>query len=196
MKIEPEKYKQAQQQFAVNMENVAVQAISYYFDLLLAMINVDIDRQNLKNSEKLMQIAQGKRERGLISDNDLLQLKLNYLNASSSLIQTEQAYEQKMFALRNYLGYNERVVIVPDMPEECPEVEVTFKEVMELANRNNPFRYDVVCRMLQARQQVAQAKAGRGFKADVYASIGFTEVIGLLKRHTRIYEIGRQLVWG
>ncbi|MFR7809032.1 MAG: hypothetical protein ACLU4N_07020 [Butyricimonas faecihominis] len=36
---------------------------------------------------------------------------------------------------------------------------------MELANRNNPFRYDVVCRMLQARQQVAQAKAGRGFKA-------------------------------
>ncbi|MFR7809033.1 MAG: hypothetical protein ACLU4N_07025 [Butyricimonas faecihominis] len=29
----------------------------------------------------------------------------------------------KMFALRNYLGYNERVVIVPDMPEECPEVE-------------------------------------------------------------------------
>lgn len=56
-----------------------------------------------------MQIAQGKRERGLISDNDLLQLKLNYLNASSSLIQTEQAYEQKMFALRNYLGYNERV---------------------------------------------------------------------------------------
>ena len=109
MRIEPEKYKQAQQQFAVNMENVAIQAISYYFDLLLAMINVDIDRQNLKNSEKLMQIAQGKRERGLISDNDLLQLKLNYLNASSSLIQTEQAYEQKMFALRNYLGYNERV---------------------------------------------------------------------------------------
>ena len=110
----------------------------------------------------------------MISDNDLLQLKLNYLNASSSLIQTEQAYEQKMFALRNYLGYNERVVIVPDMPEECPEVEVTFKEVMELANRNNPFRYDVVCRMLQARQQVAQAKSREGFKADVYASIGFT----------------------
>ncbi len=174
MKIEPQKYKQARQQFAVSMESVSVQAISYYFDLLLAMINVNIDKQNLKSSEKLVQIAQGKRERGLISDNDLLQLKLNYLNASSSLIQTEQAYEQKMFALRNYLGYNERVVIIPDMPEECPDVEVTFKQVMELANKNNPFRYDVVCRMLQARQQVAQAKAGRGFKADVYASIGFT----------------------
>ena len=125
MKIEPEKYKQARQQFAVSMESVSVQAISYYFDLLLAMINVNIDKQNLKSSEKLVQIAQGKRERGLISDNDLLQLKLNYLNASSSLIQTEQAYEQKMFALRNYLGYNDRVVIVPEIPGECPEIEVT-----------------------------------------------------------------------
>lgn len=174
MKIEPEKYKQAQQQFAVNMENIAVQAISYYFDLLLAMINVNIDKQNLKSSEKLMQIAQGKRERGLISDNDLLQLRLNYLNASSSLIQTEQAYEQKMFTLRNYLGYNEQVVLSPDIPGECPEIEVTFKSVLELANKNNPFRYEVVCRTLEARRQVAQAKAGRGFQADVYASIGFT----------------------
>lgn len=56
------------------------------------------------------------------------------------------------------------------MPEECPEVEVTFKQVMELATRNNPFRYDVVCRMLQARQQVAQAKAGEGSRRCVYAS--------------------------
>ena len=138
------------------------------------MINVNIDKQNLKSSEKLVQIAQGKRERGLISDNDLLQLKLNYLNASSSLIQTEQAYEQKMFALRNYLGYNDRVVIVPEIPGECPEIEVTFKHVIELANRNNPFRYEVVCRLLEAQQQVAGAKAGRGFQADIYASIGFT----------------------
>ena len=174
MKIEPEKYKQARQQFAVSMESVSVQAISYYFDLLLAMINVNIDKQNLKSSEKLVQIAQGKRERGLISDNDLLQLKLNYLNASSSLIQTEQAYEQKMFALRNYLGYNDRVVIVPEIPGECPEIEVTFKHVIELANRNNPFRYEVVCRLLEAQQQVAGAKAGRGVQADIYASIGFT----------------------
>lgn len=174
MKIEPEKYKQAQQQFAVNMENIAVQAISYYFDLLLAMINVNIDKQNLESSEKLMQIAQGKRERGLISDNDLLQLRLNYLNASSSLIQTEQAYEQKMFALRNYLGFNERVVLSPDIPDECPAIELTFKDVLELANKNNPLRYEVVCRTLEARRLVAQAKAGRGVQADVYASIGFT----------------------
>lgn len=174
MRIEPEKYKQARQQFAVSMEEVAAQAISYYFDLLLAMINVDIDKQNLKNSEKLMQIAEGKRERGMISDNDVMQLKLNYLNASSSLIQTEQAYEQKMFALRNFLGYNDRVVLIPDVPGECPAIEVTFKHVMELANRNNPFRYEVACRMLEARKLVAQAKASRGFQADIYASIGFT----------------------
>lgn len=196
MRIEPEKYKQAQQQFAVNMENVAIQAISYYFDLLLAMINVDIDRQNLKNSEKLMQIAQGKRERGLISDNDLLQLKLNYLNASSSLIQTEQAYEQKMFALRNYLGYNERVVIIPDMPEECPDVEVTFKQVMELATRNNPFRYDVGLPDAASTSQVAQAKAGEGSRRTFTLLSGSREVTDPSRKPTGICVTGRRLSLG
>lgn len=174
MKIEPEKYKQAQQQYAVGQEEIAMRTISYYFDLLLAKINVEIDRQNLVNSEKLLQIAQGKRARGLISDNDVLQLRLNCLNASSSLIQTEQAYEQKMFVLRNYLGYTESVLLNPAIPEECPEMDITFKEVLELANRNNPFRYDVICRHLESQKQVAQAKADRGFRADVYVSVGFT----------------------
>lgn len=173
-RIEPEKYKQAQQQFVVDMESIAIQAVSCYFDLLLAMINVNIDKQNLESSKKLMEIAQGKRERGLISDNDLLQLRLNYLNASSSLIQTEQTYEQKMFALRNYLGYNDRVVLVPEIPGECPGIEVSYERVLELADKNNPFCHEVICRLLNARQQVAQAKAGRGFQADVYASIGYT----------------------
>ena len=173
-RIEPEKYKQAQQQFVVDMESIAIQAVSCYFDLLLAMINVNIDKQNLESSKKLMEIARGKRERGLISDNDLLQLRLNYLNASSSLIQTEQAYEQKMFALRNYLGYNDRVLLVPEIPGESPGIEVSYERVLELADKNNPFCHEVICRLLNARQQVAQAKAGRGFQADVYASIGYT----------------------
>lgn len=174
MKIEPEKYKQAQQQYTVGLEEIAMQTISYYFDLLLAKINVEIDRQNLANSEKLLQIAQGKRARGLISDNDVLQLRLNYLNASSSLIQTEQTYDQKMFVLRNYLGYNESVLLSPAIPEKCPEMDITFKEVLELANQNNPFWHDVICRHLESQKLIAQAKADRGFRADVYVSVGFT----------------------
>ena len=173
-KIEPERYRQAKQQFAVDMEDVAIQAVMYYFGLLLEEVNVELDSQNLVNAISLVEIAERKRNMGILSENDLLQLRLNKLNASSSLIQSKQACEQQMFALRNYLGFNEELELELVVPSECPRVVVDFVQVLEVANRNNPFRSDVVCRMLQARQQVAQAKAERGFTVDVYASIGFT----------------------
>lgn len=173
-KIQPERYRQERQQYAVNMEEVAIQAITYYFNLLLEKVNVEIARQNVENTTKLVEIAERKREMGVLSENDLLQLKVNKLNASSALIQSEQAYEQRMFALRNYLGFNGSVELEVVMPEACPELEVEFGRVLEAAKRNNPFRYDVVCSLLEAERQVAEAKAGRGFRADVYVSVGFT----------------------
>ena len=61
------------------------------------------------------------------------------------------------------------MVIVPDMPEECPEVEVTFKEVMELANRNNPFRYMSGLPDAASTSAGGTSKSRERFKADVYA---------------------------
>ena len=51
----------------------------------LARENVNIAHQNLKNAEKLCEVAESKRSMGKISENDLLQLQLNVLNARSSL---------------------------------------------------------------------------------------------------------------
>lgn len=173
-RIEPERYKQAQQQYAANQEAIAIRTLNHYFDLLLAKENTHIAKQNLQNADKLYEVALGKKKIGLISDNDLLQLKLNKLNASTSVIRAEQEYEQTMFSFRNYLGYNDRVVVIPEIPRECPVVDVTLAQVLELASVNNPFSRDILCRQLEARQQIAMAKANRGFRADLYASIGYT----------------------
>lgn len=174
MRIEPERYKQAQQQYSVNQEAIAIRTINYYFDLLLAMENIRMSKQNLQNADKLYEVAQSKKKIGLISNHDLLQLKLNKLNASSSLIRAEQEFEQNMFSFRNYLGFNDRVVLVPEIPRECPVVEVTLAQAIELAFINNPFARDILCSRLEAQQQIATAKSNRGFRADLFASIGYT----------------------
>lgn len=174
MRIEPERYKQAQQQYSVNQEAIAIRTINYYFDLLLAMENIRMSKQNLQNADKLYEVAQSKKKIGLISNHDLLQLKLNKLNASSSLIRAEQEFEQNMFSFRNYLGFNDRVVLVPEIPRECPVVKVTLAQAIELASVNNPFARDILCRRLEAQQQIATAKSNRGFRADLFASIGYT----------------------
>jgi len=174
MKIEPERYREAQQQFAVNMEIVSIKTIQYYFDLLLAMVNRNIAEQNLKNATQLFDIASGKKHLGLISDNDLQQLKLGKLNASASVITARQNYDASMFALRNYLGFNDRVIIEASMPPEAPNIPITLAEVVERAHENNPITHNSYRRRLEAQQAIAQARANRGFQANVYVSVGFT----------------------
>ena len=52
-RIEPLRYREAQARFLTETEQVAMQAISLYFGLLLAGEQVNIARQNLQTAEKL-----------------------------------------------------------------------------------------------------------------------------------------------
>ena len=173
-KIEPERYEEAQQQFAVNMEMVSMRTIQYYFNLLLSMVNRDIAEQTLRNATQLYDIALGKKHLGLISDNDLQQLKLGKLNASAGVVIARQDYDQKMCDLRNYLGFNDHVVVEVTIPEEAPYVSISLEEVMALAKANNPITHNARRRLLEAQQMIAQARVNRGFQANIYASLGFT----------------------
>ena len=76
-RIEPLRYREAQARFLTETEQVAMQAISLYFNLLLAGEQLNIARQNLQTAEKLYEVAQAKRNMGTISQNDVLQMRLD-----------------------------------------------------------------------------------------------------------------------
>ena len=174
MRIEPEKYRAAIQQYCVDIEAVNIRTISFYFEFLLAMVNKNIAEQNLKNATQLLKIANGKKEIGIISDNDLLQLELGKLNAEAGVISADQDYEKKMMAFRNFLRYKDSSILKIDIPYCCPFADVNPKEVLEIANKNNPLTHTIKQKLLESQQNIAQAKVDRGFKADLYASVGYT----------------------
>ena len=93
-RIEPLRYREAQARFLTETEQVAMQAISLYFGLLLAGEQVNIARQNLQTAEKLYEVAQAKRRMGTISENDVLQLRLDVLTARSALTNSESTWKQ------------------------------------------------------------------------------------------------------
>ena len=102
-RIEPLRYREAQARFLTETEQVAMQAISLYFGLLLAGEQVNIARQNLQTAEKLYEVAQAKRRMGTISENDVLQLRLDVLTARSALTNSESTRQARQFALRSFL---------------------------------------------------------------------------------------------
>jgi outer membrane protein TolC len=85
---------------------------------LFAYVNRNIAYQNKKNAEELYRIATGKKEIGVISENELMQLKVGVLNAEANVILEEQGYKDKMNALKNYLGIEDSVEIIPVIPEK------------------------------------------------------------------------------
>ncbi|MDR1716621.1 MAG: TolC family protein [Prevotella sp.] len=174
-RIEPVKYKEAQQKLIGDMEEVSNTAIQYYFNLLLGQINMEIAQQNLKNSEKLYTIAEARRKIGQISENDLLQLKVSLLKAESYLTDAQASLNARMFQLRSFLNYGEDLILKPIIPEslasELPML--SYAQVIALARENNSFTRNIQKRMLEANRDVSQAKADR-WNAKLFVSFGMS----------------------
>jgi outer membrane protein TolC len=174
MRIEPERYEEALKQYQVDMETVYLNVINYYFDLLLAKVNLDIANINFDNAVKLFDIAKGKRSLGLISQNEIYQLELNQVNAESDVVSAQQTYESKMLTLRNYLRMGSDDTFLPTTPGWSFHSDITTKQVMELASKNNPITHNLNRQIMEAQMRIDQAKTDRGFKADLYVSLGTT----------------------
>lgn len=175
-KIEPVRYDEAKAAFLSASEGVAMTAISYFFDLILARENLNIARQNLQNDEKLYEVAQVKRSMGQISENDVLQLKLNVLNSRSSLTSAETNCTNSQFQLASFLGLEEEgLEIIPEVPQRLPHTDLIFDKVLNKALENNKFAYNQRRRQLQADYNVAVAK-GNQRSVSLYAQVGLTGV--------------------
>ena len=170
-RIEPLRYREAKASFLAETEQVAMRAISLFFNLLLANENVHIAEQNLQNAEKLYEVAKAKREMGTISQNDVLQMRLNMLNAQSSLTSTESSCKARMFELKAFLDVEED--ILPIVPEEIPEVTLVYQDVLNHALENNAFATTMRRRQLEADYSVAYAK-GNQRSVTLYAQVGYT----------------------
>lgn len=172
-RIEPVRYEEAKARFMSATEQVAMSTINYFFNLLMSKENLLIARQNLTNANKLYEVAKAKRSMGQISENDLLQLELNKLNAVSSLTNCESQFKSDMFKLRSFLSLEENVDLEPVIPSDIPKAVVGYDDVLDKALANNSFAKNIRRRQLEADYEVAKAK-GNMREITLFAQIGYT----------------------
>ena len=171
-RIEPLRYREAQARFLTETEQVAMQAISLYFGLLLAGEQVNIARQNLQTAEKLYEVAQAKRRMGTISENDVLQLRLDVLTARSALTNSESTRQARQFALRSFLDVE--APIAATVPEASAlGIHLDYEDVLAHALQNNALATTMRRRQMEADYAVASARANRQ-SINLYAQLGYT----------------------
>ena len=181
-RIEPLRYREAQARFLSDTEEVAMKAVEKFFSLLMAGEQVRIAEQNVQTAEKLYEVAQAKRRMGSISENDVLQMKLDLLNARSDLTNSESNRQAYQFALQSFLDVDEEIELIS--PDSVPSLSeraggetgrISYEEVLDHALANNAFATTMRRCQLEADYSVAAAKANRQ-TITLNAQLGYTGV--------------------
>lgn len=174
-RIEPLRYEEARKQYIESLEEISIRATNFFFDLLLAQINKDINEITLSSNDTLYQIAKGRYELGRIAENDLLQMELNVLNSEAVLEQSYIDYEAALFRFRSFLALDETRTLELLPPDEPHNIRVDVGVALAEARKN---RADMLTRerqIIEAESQVDQARAENRFNANLFAVYGLTQ---------------------
>ncbi len=173
--IEPIRYEEAKRQYMESLEEISIRATNFFFDLLLAQINKDINEITLASNDTLYRIAQGRYELGRIAENELLQMELNLLNSEATLEQSYIDYEAALFRFRSFLALDEarNVELLP--PEEPHQIRVDVGVALVEARKNRADMLAQERQLIEADSQVDQARAENRFNANLFAVYGLTQ---------------------
>ncbi len=174
-KIEPIRFEEAKRQYLENLEDISIRATDLFFDLLLAQINLEINKINLASNDTLYQIAKGRYELGRIAENELLQMELNALNSEATLEQSRIDYEGAIFRFRSYLGIDggRSLELIP--PEEPHRLVIDVGLALSEARENRSQILAQQRQVLEAESQVDQARADNRINANLFAVYGLTQ---------------------
>lgn len=171
---EPLQYNESQQQYLENLEQAALDATTYYFNLLIAQVNLQIAQTNLSSSDTLYKIANQKLTLGKISQNDLLQLQLGVLNAQKDLASATQAAEVAQLQLKTYLSYRGDEKFELDVPTPGPSFNIDATKAQQEALNNRADAIAFKRRLLEASRDLEKAKSSNGFNATLTAAFGLS----------------------
>ena len=174
-KMEPIKYDQAKKAYVETLEQVAAYTTYRFFNLAAAQTSMQIAEYNYANADTLYRYAQGRYNIGTITENEMLQLELNMLTEQTNRLNARIEVDDCIQSLRSYLGISEDMEIAVLPEDNVPHFTVDVAEALELAIRNNPDISSFEYKRLESEKQVAQAKANRGFQANLFAQFGLTQ---------------------
>ncbi|MBR5856642.1 MAG: TolC family protein, partial [Bacteroidales bacterium] len=175
-KIAPKEFELAKKSYLETMESITIAATSYFFNLLSAQGAFDMAKRSYENNKTLYEISQERFKLGTIGKNELLQLELSVLNDELKLSNAELTLMMAMTRLRTYLGFNESVdidLIIPSIPQG---LLLDYNLVLNQSFANSTFGLSNQIDELNAKKNVAQAKANNGLKMSLYARFGLNQV--------------------
>jgi len=174
-KIDPLKYAEAKRTYLESTEQVSIDAVTLFFNLLQAQIQKKIALVNQANYDTMYKIALGRYNLGKIAENELLQLELQYLRANATVETAKLDLENRLFRLKSFLRIQDETPIELVLPSNISNRKIDLEKALSeaLINRADALAFER--RLLESDRDVSRAKLENRFNANLYAEFGFTQ---------------------
>ncbi len=158
--------------------SLALQVATQFINVQLAESTLELSRQNLKSFQDAVGISETRYERGSISENDFLKIKLQLLQFETDVQQAQLAGTQALSDLRQLLGYES---VPPDYdvtgPFDHQPLKVDLAELQKVASSNRPDLRAAEQGLTAAESQHELAKVNA--RPDVTLSANYFNSAGL-----------------
>lgn len=175
-KIEPLRYEKAKKTFIQSQETMAMRSATMFFDLVEAQIQLKIAQNTMSNADTLYKIGKGRFQVGTVTQDELLNLELNQLNALQTLSRAKMEVERSQSSLNSYLMLDKQTKINCVVPSRIPDLQVSAEEALTLALKNNPDILDQEQQLLEQNRTVALTKSQSGLSSsEITARYGLNQ---------------------
>jgi outer membrane protein TolC len=174
-KVEPLYFSEAQLLKTEDIEQLSIESVNRYFDLLrdqLSMVNAE---KNFLNNDTIYQIGKGRYGYGKIAENELLQLELSLLNAEMSFEREKVNFELSRQKLATFLGFSSQEKIELVLDSLIPAFEVNYNEALNFANQYHSQLIRQEKEIFEAEMNVAKVKSDNRFNFNLSASFGLSQ---------------------
>lgn len=173
-KTEPMIYNESQKSFIQQIESIAYNATTRFFNYLRIQTDFKLAESALKNSNDNLRIAKTKQKLGQISENDFSRIELSVLNAQKALNSAEMQLKNSDFELKSYIGLDQNQEIELQMPLNITLFDIDAKKALEEAKANRPEAVTFERRLINADRDLTAAKRGTGLSATLSGSYGLS----------------------
>lgn len=179
--LAPLRYDESQKQYSEDMEQVASEAASLFFDVLISQLNLEAAQRDKANADTLYAISKGRFDVGRIAETELLQIELNVMNADADLAENMVSLQTSTEQLRNFLGISQAVYFKLIPPYDIPDFYVNVDEALKYAYENRSEIISFDRRLKEAERDVDEAVRNSGLSMDLTLSFGLSKSAGSIE---------------
>jgi outer membrane protein TolC len=174
-KIEALKFEKAKKQFLYQLQEIAENAVSVFFDLALAQMELEIAQETILSLDTLYQVGLERQRISAIPQSELLTLELDLIYAQNTVESAKLNLERVEYQFLSFLNMDKRAHIKIELPQQKNKIMIPVEAALLYAKENHPdysaFRQEI----LEAERELERNRKNAGFDSRISASIGFNQ---------------------